>query len=115
MPYEAWTSCKPNVSHLQIFGSLGWVHIPKQVWKGKLESRIVKVHLLEWWTDKAKGYRLEDLKSSKLIISQDVQFFEDDILSDLAVIGIDTLKILTIAVDKFVDDILAKEYVTVVV
>ena len=100
---------------MQIFGLLGWVHIPKQVQKEKLESRIVKVHLLGWWTDKAKGYQLEDLKSSKLIISQDVQFFEDDILSNLAVIGIDTLKILTIAVDKFIDDILAKENVIAVV
>jgi len=46
---------------------LGWVHVPKQVQKGKLESRAVKVHLLGWWTDEAKGYQLEDLESGKLI------------------------------------------------
>jgi len=44
--YEAWTGCKPNVSHLCIFGSSGWAHIPKQVRKRKLESRAVKAQLL---------------------------------------------------------------------
>jgi len=46
VPYEAWTGHKPNVSHLHIFGSLGWAHVPKRVRKGKLESRAVKVQLL---------------------------------------------------------------------
>jgi len=54
--YEAWTGHKPDVSYLRIFGSLGWAHIPKQVRKGKLESRAVKVWLLGWWTDETKGY-----------------------------------------------------------
>jgi len=31
MSYEAWTSRKPDVPHLQIFGLLGWAHVPKQV------------------------------------------------------------------------------------
>ena len=44
--YEAWTEHKPDVSHLCVFGSLGWAHVPKQVRKGKLESRAVKVWLL---------------------------------------------------------------------
>jgi len=66
VPYEAWTGCKPNVSHLRIFGSLGWAHVPKQVRKGKLESRAVKVRLLGWWTDETKGYRLEDWKMASL-------------------------------------------------
>jgi len=46
VPYEAWTKRKPDVSYLCIFGSLGWAYIPKQVRKGKLESRAVKVQLL---------------------------------------------------------------------
>jgi len=29
VPYEAWTGRKPDVSHLHIFGSLGWAHVPK--------------------------------------------------------------------------------------
>jgi len=56
VPYEVWTGHKPNVSYLQIFGLLGWTHVPKQVQKGKLESKAVKVHLLGWWTNETKGY-----------------------------------------------------------
>jgi len=77
VPYEAWTGCKPNVSHLCIFGSLSWAHVPKQVRRGKLESRAVKVQLLGWWIDKTKGYRLEDLENHKVITSRDVYFLED--------------------------------------
>ena len=46
VPYKAWTEHKADVSHLQIFGSLGWAHVPKQVRKGKLQSRAVRVCLL---------------------------------------------------------------------
>jgi len=46
VPYEAWTGRKADVSHLWIFGSLDWAHVLKQVRRGKLESRAVKVHLL---------------------------------------------------------------------
>jgi len=60
IPYEAWTGRKADVSHLWIFGSLGWAHVLNQVRRGKLESRAVKVRLLGWWNNEAKGYRLED-------------------------------------------------------
>jgi len=67
VPYEAWTGRKPDVSHLRIFRSLGWAHVPEEVRRGKLESRAVKVRMLGWWTDETKGYRLEDLENGKLI------------------------------------------------
>jgi len=41
--------------------------VPKQIKKRKLESRVVKVHLLGWWTNETKDYWLEDLKNNKLI------------------------------------------------
>ena len=44
--YTAWTRYKPDMSYLWIFGLLGWVHIPKQVQKGKLKFRAVKFCLL---------------------------------------------------------------------
>jgi hypothetical protein len=66
VPYEAWTGRKPDVSHLCIFGSLGWA---KAVHQGKLEVRAVRVRLLGWWVDEMKGYCLEDLESGKLITS----------------------------------------------
>ena len=101
--YKAQTRCKPDVSHLRIFGLLGQVHIPKQVRKRKLKSRAVKVCLLGWQTDKAKGYQLEDLKNNKLIASQDVQFFEDNSPSDLVTIDISTPTITVTVIDNFVD------------
>jgi len=69
---------------------------------------------LGWWTNKAKGYQLKDLESGKLIASWNVQFFKDDTPSNLTVISINTLRILTMVVDKFVDDALAKENITAV-
>jgi len=107
VPYEAWTGHKPDVSHLRVFGSLGWAHIPKQVHKGKLESQAVKVRMLGWWVDESKGYCLEDLENSKLIASQDVHFFEDSSPSELATIDIDTLPIN--AINKLVNNTIAKE------
>ena len=108
VPYEAWTGRKPDVSHLHVFGLLGWAHVPKQVCKGKLESQAVKVRMLGWWVDKNKGYCLEDLENSKLIVSQDVHFFKDSSSSELATIDIDTLPIN--AVNKLVDNAITKEY-----
>ena len=45
--YETWTGHKSNISHLQVFGSLGQTHVLKQVCRGKLESQIVKVQILD--------------------------------------------------------------------
>ena len=107
VPHEAWTGRKADVSHLQIFGSLGWAHVPKQVRKGKLESRTVKVHLLGWWNDEAKGYRLEDLENDKLIASRDVHFFKDDSSSDLAIIDIRTKMTPSTDINNLVDNAIA--------
>ena len=46
----------------------------------------MKCHLLGWWADKTKGYRLEDIETGKLIMSQDVCFVEDKSPGDLAVV-----------------------------
>ena len=31
VPHEAWTGWKLDVSHLHIWGSFKWAHVPKQV------------------------------------------------------------------------------------
>jgi transposase InsO family protein len=103
VPYEAWTGRKPDVSHLRIFGSLGWAHVPKEVQHGKLESRAVRVRMLGWWTDEAKGYRLEDLENGKLIASRDVQFDENDSPSELASIDLDLPTSSSDAINDLVD------------
>jgi hypothetical protein len=78
VPYEAWTGRKPDVSHLRIFGSLAFAHIPKAVRGGKLEQTAIKCRMMGWWADETKGYRLEDMETGRLITSRDVRFIEDE-------------------------------------
>ncbi|KAJ3485148.1 hypothetical protein NLI96_g5163 [Meripilus lineatus] len=86
VPDHAWTGRKPDISHLRIFGSVGYVHIPKKVRGGKLEETAIKCRLLGWWAEETKGYRLEDVETGKLITSRDVRFIEDETPGDLALI-----------------------------
>jgi hypothetical protein len=86
VPYHAWTGRKPDVSHLRVFGSIGYANIPKKVRGGKLEPTAAKCRLLGWWAEETKGYRLEDIKTGKLITSRDVKFIEDEQPTDLAII-----------------------------
>ena len=47
--------------------------------------------MLEQQTDEIKRYKLEDLENGKLITSCDVQFFENEISSKLAIVDINKL------------------------
>jgi len=59
--------------------------------------------MLRWWTDKLKGYCLEDLKTpGKLISFRDINFIEDSSPSDLAII--DKMPPPPESVNKLVDD-----------
>ena len=102
IPYTKWNELKkkPDISHLQIFGSLGWAYVLKEVWEGKLESRAVRVCMLGQWADETKGSRLEDLENGKLITSRDVQFCEDTTPSELACMEVG----LTHSSDKEIND-----------
>lgn len=67
-PYEPWTGCKPNTSHLRLFGSTVMAHIPKQkrlIWDKKAEK-----HYLVGYADNIKGYRLYNPSTKKVIIVQ---------------------------------------------
>ena len=111
VPYEAWTGQKPDVSHLQIFGLIGWAYVPKPVCDGKLQSQAVKVRMLGWWTDKSKGYCLEDLETPrKLISSCDVDFIEDSSPNDLAII--DNISPPPKSINKLVNDAILTDSTT---
>ena len=86
VPFHAWYGRKPNVSHLCIFGSVGYVNIPKKTRKGKLAVTSFKCRIIGWWADETRGYRLEDVETGKLITARDVKFIEDDSPGDLAII-----------------------------
>lgn len=56
-----------------------------------------------------KSYCLENLKNSKLIIFQDVQLFEDNLLSKLTIVDISMPTVFVNIIGEFVDDVLAKD------
>lgn len=76
----------------------------KDVKKGKLESQVVKIQMLDWWSDKTKGYCLENLKYVKLITLWNIQFFKNNSFSDLVVINIDVKCSKKGKVDNLVDE-----------
>jgi len=72
--------------------------------KGKLESRVVKVKILRWWSDETKGYRLEDLENNKLITLYNVWFFKDKTPSNLAVVEVNIKYPSTNDINRLVDN-----------
>jgi len=67
--------------------------------------------MLGWWTDKLKGYHLEDLKiSRKLISSRNVDFIEDFLPNDLAII--DNILPLPESINILVDDAISTDSIS---
>ena len=79
-PYEALKGEKPDVSHLRIFGSVCFAHIPKDERK-KLDAKSRPCFFLGYG-DRYKGYRLFDKTRSKIIHSRDVLFDESRMYCD---------------------------------
>ncbi|KAL4021013.1 hypothetical protein IC575_019802 [Cucumis melo] len=75
-PYEAWCGEKPSVSHLRVFGSIAYSHIPNQL-RGKLDDKSEKC-IMVGYSENSKAYRLYNPVSRKIIISRDVIFSEDE-------------------------------------
>ena len=57
-PFEAWTSDKPDVTHLCIFRSRAWAHIPSKKRKALDLHRTPCIFV--GYIDDVKGYRLID-------------------------------------------------------
>jgi len=78
VPEEIWSGNPVDYSNLRIFGCLAYAHVND----GKLAPRAVKCIFLGYASE-SKGYRLwcSDPKSQKLILSRDVTFNEDALLS----------------------------------
>ena len=80
-PYEAWHGKKPNVSHLRIFGSICFSHIPKDE-RRKLDVKAKKAIFVGYGTE-VKGYRLFDTQLRKAYYSRDVIFKEGCFLNKI--------------------------------
>ncbi|KAL6346168.1 hypothetical protein AAG906_027902 [Vitis piasezkii] len=77
-PEELWSRKPSNYEHLRIFGCTAYVHQSE----GKLEPRSIKCIFLGY-LEGVKGYRLWNKESLgvKIIISRDVVFNENEMLS----------------------------------
>ncbi len=66
-PQEAWTSRKPDVSHLRVFGCKAFVHIPYEK-RRKLESES-KPCVFLGYCEGTKAYRLMCVETKRIIKS----------------------------------------------
>jgi Reverse transcriptase (RNA-dependent DNA polymerase) len=73
-PQEAWGGQKPTVSHLKVFGSVAYAHVPNQR-RTKLEDKS-KRYIFIGYDEKTKGYKLLDPISKKVMVSRDVRVNE---------------------------------------
>lgn len=71
-PYELWYSQKPDVKHLQIFGTIAYAHIPK-IQRRKLDDKGKKL-VFVGYSGVSKAYRLLDMQTDKIIETRDVIF-----------------------------------------
>lgn len=79
-PEEKWSGKEINLNHLRIFGSIAYVHIPKQK-RRKLDSRSQKM-VFVGYSEEAMGYRLFDSKTHEISRARDVIFLEGEFLAD---------------------------------
>lgn len=75
-PQEAWSGQKPCVSHLRIFGSICYSHIPAES-RGKLDDKSEKCIFIGY-SENSKAYKLYNPVTRKTIVSRDVIFNEDE-------------------------------------
>jgi len=68
-PEEAWTGVKPDISHLKIFGSLCYKHVPDAL-RRKLDDRSTPQVLIGY--HETGGYKLYDPNSKHVSTSRDV-------------------------------------------
>ena len=73
-PFQNWYGSKPNVSHLRIFGSTAFIHVPKAE-RQKLDSKSLKCFFVGYSLTQ-KAYRFWDAENRKIKISRDVVFDE---------------------------------------
>jgi hypothetical protein len=81
-PHELLFNEKPNISHLRIIGCRAYVHIPAANHR-KLEPKGIPCWLVGYG-DSTKGWKMWDPATRKFILSRDVTFNEDLLISDFS-------------------------------
>ncbi|KAL0413028.1 UNVERIFIED_CONTAM: Autophagy-related protein 18a [Sesamum radiatum] len=75
IPQEAWSGYKPVVTHLRIFGSIAYTHIPHQK-RTKLDDKSAR-YVFIGYDQNFKGYKLYNPSNEKIVISRVVEFDEE--------------------------------------
>ena len=75
-PFECWFQKKPDVSHMRVFGSLCFVHIPDSQ-RQKLDAKSYK-GILVGYPEGTKGYKIYNLSSGKFVKTRNVIFDENN-------------------------------------
>ncbi|MCQ7416422.1 hypothetical protein NP118_23750, partial [Salmonella enterica] len=81
IPERAWKGRDPTYSHLRVFGSKAYMHVPKEQ-RSKLDSK-TNPCVFVGYGDEEYGYRLYDPEKKKVVRSRDVVFFEHEKGADL--------------------------------
>ncbi|KAK2445998.1 myosin-16 [Trifolium repens] len=68
-PEECWSKVKPSLSHLKVFGSLAYRHVPDQL-RRKLDDKSEQMVLVGYQS--TGGYKLLDPITKQIVISRDV-------------------------------------------
>lgn len=74
-PQEAWSGKKPDISHLRVFGSIGYVYVLDET-RSKLDDKSEKLVFIGY-AKNSKRYKLYNPRNGKIVISRDVEFNED--------------------------------------
>ena len=82
-PFELLFNQKPNLENLRVVGCRAYVHIPECNRK-KLDTKAIPCWLVGYG-EETKGWRLWDPVSRKIILSRDVVFDENLLISDFNV------------------------------
>ena len=72
--HELYFGTKPNLRHLRVFGSIAYVHVPKEK-RRKLDAKAEKCILVSY-SDEQKGYKCYNPSTKQARVSRNVVFDE---------------------------------------
>ena len=71
-PHELYFGKKPNFAHFRVFGSISYVHVPKEK-RRKLDAKAKKCILVHY-SDENKGDKFYNPRSKEFRVSRDILF-----------------------------------------
>ena len=87
-PESVFTGSKLEVSHIRIFGSMVYCHVPDE--KRKKLNQTAEKGFLMGYSENAKAYCIYILESRKIVVRRDVKFLEERAFRKSREMAIDT-------------------------